>query len=198
MKKIILFISIGLVLVALLGLSFWIYKVNVSWKTHDFLLNGEKMAEIKYPAKYDKVTDNAKLPNQTVGVLSVGGVINFQVSKSDRDKDIKTYVTALKNEILRSAQNDNNDGNSSVILTPSEGEGEGSSSNAALDSVAPEIGYSTKKYGRNKVYFIKDYNSDDMVTGDMFDGKGRRLNFTYRTKDIKAKEITGILAKIKF
>jgi len=168
----------AVLLAALLGVGFLVYRSITSWETYSFGLGDNKtIVKITYPAKYkDKISNNANLPNQKVGLLSIPNVINFQLSGEAHDKDIASYAASIA--ALNSSPETDEEKEAPKKETPS---------------------YKTVKYGRNKVYFLNEYNqSPDFVAGDIFDGRGHRLNFTYHSKNVNKKEIKSIISKIKF
>jgi len=174
MKKIYIIIGIVLVVLLVFGAGYLFCRNTTSWKDYSFDLNGKHVATVYYPDKYKDVSDNANLPDQKIGLFSIPNVINFQLSNEAKDKDINSLVEEIKKN--------------NPPVTNELGE----------ETETFDTNYKTLKYGLNTVYFINALNAPDYVVGEMFDGSGHHLSFTYRTKDVKTKEIESLISKIKF
>jgi len=163
--------------VLLAGLGYWFYTLYNSWQTFSLGVGISKnVVSIKYPSKYeDKISSNAELADQKMGLLSIPNVINFQLSQEARDKDINAFIDNLKKN------------------NPPVKDEEGN------ETMSMDTEYKTEKIGGKTVYYLNEYNkSADFVQGDIFDGLGHRLNFTYRPKSSNPREINRIISKIKF
>jgi len=183
-----LFAILGVVIILLIGALIWYFSGGVvSWESASIGAGDNKnIATINYPAKYkEKISTNANLPNQAVGLLSIPNVISFQLSVTDKDKDINTYLAAMKPAETESVPAESSD--SSEEMTADE---------AATPTF--DANYTTQKYGKNTAYFINEYNSGNLVVGDIFDGAGHRLNFTYQKDKASPMEIKSILSRISF
>ena len=184
---------ITLVIVILIGVVFfvWIYQQNMmnavvtnptvstiipsadpttNWKTYTF--KDSVTGKSFYSFKYPvKYTNN--FVGTAVGVIEIKDVITFELSGGvQENKDIASYTAELKR--------------------------------LAAQNISPElktidVTYTTKTYGENIAYFIKDMNKDPKnIIGDMFDNKGEHVSFSYNPSIVDQTEIDQIISTFKF